>query len=776
MPDFIAYTDGEPFPGVIGKTTRESVPAWPVPPRAPAGAPNILMIVLDDTGFAQIGCYGGLGGRVDTPNIDRLAESGLRYNNFHTTALCSPTRACLLTGRNHHSVAAGTVMEFANGYPGYNSHIPKVAAMLPAILVERGFNTMALGKWHLCPDEHITDSGPFDRWPLGQGFERFYGFLSGETNQWEPDLWHDNHRVAPPRSPEEGYHLTEDLADKAIEWINAQKSVTPSKPFFMYFCPGATHSPHHAPREWIEAYRGRFDVGWDIVREETLARQKEMGIVPRSTDLPPLNPGVRAWDELSADERRLFARQMEVYAAFLSHTDHHIGRLAGFLQRAGLMDNTLVIFLSDNGASGEGGPTGLASELSYFNLSPESMEDMLPKLNEWGGPSTHPHYATGWAMAGNTPNRWYKQMVHEGGTRDPLIMHWPARIKDGGSIRGQFHHAVDITPTILEILGIETPSMVRGHAQTPLEGMSMSYSIDDPGAPTPKTVQYFEMTGHRAIWAGGWKAVTSHKSAAFNYSFGITSELARDGDFESDEWELYRIDEDFSEVHDLAGEHPEKVRELQELWWSEADRYGVLPLDDNLAGRLLQPRPHIFEEREKYVYYSPVKMVRPGSPDVMNRSHTISAEVVIPQGGAEGVIVSNGGVDGGYTLCVKDGRLHYVSNYLAREHFVVTSDEPVPEGEVSLLMEFARTKAYAGRVTLHINGRPAGEGKIPRTNLVIYAVAEGLEIGSDTASPVWPEYRPPFEFTGVIKKVEISVNGPKGTNPGGEARVAHYLQ
>ena len=776
MSGFISYTDGEPFPGVIGRTQADSDPAWPVPQRAPEKAPNILFIVLDDVGFGQLGCFGGLGGRVETPHMDRLAEGGLRYNNFHTTALCSPTRAALLTGRNHHSVGVACIMEAATGYPGHNGRIPKEAAMLPAVLVERGYNTMCLGKWHLAPDEHITASGPFDRWPLGQGFEHFYGFLPGETSQWEPDLWHDNHKVDPPRTPEEGYHLSEDLADKAIEWITAQQAVTPSKPFFTYFATGAMHSPHHAPGEYIARYKGRFDEGWDVVRTETLARQKEMGIVPESTILPPRNAGVRAWDELSAEEKRLFARQMEVFAAYLTHTDDQIGRLVDFLERSGLLEDTLIVLLSDNGASGEGGANGLASEMSYFNLSPETVEDMLPKIDDWGDPSTHPHYATGWAMAGNTPNRWYKQLVHEGGTRDPLIIHWPARVEDRGAIRSQFHHAVDVTPTILELLGLQMPSQVRGHAQMPLEGEGMSYSLSDGEAPTPKKVQYFEMLGHRALWAGGWKVVTLHVSSDFKRGFNVEEGEPHDGDFDADAWELYRIDEDFSEMNDLAADHPEKVRELLDLWWAEAGRHNVLPLEDSLAMRMITPKPREFEERDVYTYNAPVKLVRSGSPDLRNRSHTITAELDIPQGGAEGVIVSNGGVDGGYTLCIKDGKLYYVSNFLARAHYVVASGEPVPAGEIEVRLEFEKTDEFAGKATLYINGTKVGEGDISRSNPLAYAVAEGLEVGSDSTAPVWPEYRPPFEFTGTIKKVEIRVDGPGHQNPGGEARVAQYRQ
>ena len=770
------YPDGGEFTGVIGRTAGESEPAWPVPPEAPEGSPNILLILLDDLGFAQIGCYGGLGGRIETPNMDRLAREGLRYNSFHTTALCSPTRAALLTGRNHHTAGVGSVMETATGYPGYNGHVPGDTAMLPAVLLENGYNTMALGKWHLAPDQHITAAGPYDRWPLAQGFERFYGFLPGETNQWEPDLWHDNHKVDPPRIPEEGYHLTEDLADRAIEWVTAQKAVAPNKPFFMYFCPGAMHSPHHAPVEFVERYRGRFDGGWDVVREETLARQKEMGVVPRDTVLPPRNPGVRSWEELSDDERRLFARQMEVYAAFLTHTDDQVGRVLDHLERAGLLDDTLVMLLSDNGASGEGGPNGMLSEISFFNMTPESVEDMLARLEEWGSPSTHPHYASGWAMAGNTPNRWYKQQVHEGGTRDPLIIRWPGRIPDPGAVRSQFHHVVDITPTILELLGLRMPGVVRGHPQRPVEGTSMAYSLTDAEAPTPKKVQYFEMLSNRALWAGGWKAVAVHWSTFLKVHLGIFDGEAHDGYYDADRWELYRIDEDFSEMRDLAEEHPEKLAELVKLWWAEAGRHNVLPLEDNVVMRLICPKPLVFEERGTYTFHSPVKMVRSGSPDVRNRSHVVTAELDIPEGGAEGVIVSNGGLDGGYSLCIKDGLLHYVSNYLGREHFVVSSGVPVPAGPVTVRLEFEKSAEFAGTAKLYVNGEKAGEGEIPLTNPVVYAAAEGFEVGSDSTSAVWPEYRPPFCFTGELRKVELTVEGEPYRDPEAVARIANNLQ
>ncbi len=776
MEEIIRYPDGSPFTGVVKETAKDSVPAWPVPAEAPEGSPNVLVILLDDTGYAQLGCYGGLGGRVDTPNIDRLAAEGIRYINFHTTALCSPTRASIMTGRNHHSVGVGCIMEAATGYPGYNARIPKDTAMIPEVLVERGFNTMAIGKWHLTPDEHQSASGPYERWPLGMGFERYYGFLPGETSQWEPDLWEDNHKVSPPSRPEEGYHLNADLADHAIDWIAAQKAATPGKPFFMYYCPGAMHSPHHAPPEYIERYRGAFDAGWDVIREETLARQKELGVVPADTDLPPRNPGVKAWDELEDKEKRLLARQMEVFAAYLTHTDEHIGRLIDYLEQTGILDDTLVLLLSDNGARAEGGQSGLASEMSYFNLAPETVDEMLLKLDEWGGPSTHPHYATGWAMAGNTPNRWYKQMVHEGGTRDPLIVRWPARTRGPGSIRRQFHHVVDVVPTILEVLGIEMPEQVRGYRQRPLEGKSMAYSFADPDAPTPRKVQYFEMMSHRAIWAEGWKAVTTHWSTFFKMGFNITDHEAHDGNFDDDEWELYNIDEDFSETRDMASSHPEKVAELEKLWWEAAEKFQVLPLDDNLIGKMVVAKPRVVEERPVYTFYHPVRLVRCASPNFRNMDLLIRAELEIGEQGAEGVIVSQGGSDGGFTLCVKDGRLHYAVNYLNRSHYVTTSDAQVPTGEVEVRMEFKKTADFAGEVRLFINGSEAGQGVVERSNPVAYAVAEGLEIGSDGTSPVWPEYASPFTFTGGIRKVEIVPGGESVTDPEGESRIARHRQ
>lgn len=749
------YPEGTPHPGPIGRTSADSEPAWPVPPAPPDGAPNVMVVLFDDLGFAQLGCFGGLGGRIRTPSIDRLAERGLRFVNFHTTALCSPSRAALLTGRNHHSVGIAAITERATGFPGYNGRIPRDAAMLPAVLVEHGYATMAIGKWHLTPDEHISPAGPFDRFPLGQGFERYYGFMGGETSQWEPDLWEDNHRVHAPGRPEDGYHLSADLVDHAIEWITSLKAVAPSKPFFTYLAFGATHSPHHVGREYIEAYRGAFDDGWDEIRGATLDRQIEMGVVPPGTTPPGLNPGVRAWAELGADERRLFARQMEVYAAMVTHTDEQIGRLLDYLDRAGLRDDTIVMVLSDNGASAEGAAEGRLDSFGYVNGEPDSIETMLAHLDEWGSPQTHPHYASGWAMAGNTPNRMYKAFVHEGGVRDPLVVAWPGRIADEGAIRTQFHHITDLTPTILEAIGLEWPERVRGHEQRPLEGTSFLYALSQPTASTQKQCQYFEMFAHRAIWADGWKAVALHWSSAMHSRLGPVEHEMHDGDHDADVWELYHLDEDVSEMHDLAERHPEKLQALIELWWAEAERHHVLPLDDSLLARLLVTRPRVFEPREVYRYSARVRLPRQGSPPLRDCSYTISARVDT-RADTEGTIMSFGGIDGGISLCVLDGHAHFVSNFLGRAHTVVSSLRPLTPGPHTIDVLYERTAPNAGTATLYLDDELQTSSTVPRTNPIAFSSTEGLEVGSDTVSPVWERYRSPFEFTGTIHEVILT--------------------
>jgi len=768
------YLDGTPFNGVIGRTIADSVPAWPVPASPPPNAPDILWIILDDLGFAQLGCFGGLGGRIKTPNIDKIAKSGLRYNNMHSAALCSPSRSAMLTGRNHHTNGVGLIMERATGFPGYNGRIPKDCGMLPAVLVENGYNTYCLGKWHLCPDEHSGPTGPFDRWPLGQGFERFYGFLAGETDQWNPDLIEDNHRVDAPQKP--GYHVTADLVEHSIEWIATQKAISANKPYFMYLALGAMHAPHHAPKEYIARYKGVFDDGWDVVREDTLKLQKSMGLVPENTDLPPANLGLRPWAELSQMDREVYARQMETFAGFLTHTDDQLGRLFDMLEKSGTLDKTLIYVVSDNGASAEGGPDGLISEASYFNGVPESITEMHAKLGEWGGPSTAPHYATGWASAGNGPQRWYKGFTHEGGTRVPMIVHWPAHIKAQDEVRTQFHHLIDLTPTVLDILGLEYPATLRGYPQLPLEGASFRYTFDGKDTPTISTTQYFEIFGHRGLWHKGWKLVTMHPSKAAVGKIGKIPVEMRDGDFDHDTWELYNLEEDFAEAHDLAAEHPEKVSEMLEMWWSMAGKHNVLPLDDRLIERMITWRPPIFEERDVYTYNARIRLGRTTSPNVINRSHNITAQIKVPDGGVEGVIASNGGLDGGYSLFVQNGKLKYVSNFLAREYFIIESDKPLPQGEVTVTLRWEKTGPFAGKATLLQNHEVVGEGDIPRTNPVAYSASEGLEIGSDTIIPTWPGYQVPFEFTGEIERVVVNTTGPKYEDPEAEARRAMMRQ
>jgi arylsulfatase len=768
------YPDGTEFTGVIGDTRETSSPAWPVSTPPPPNTPNIIFIVLDDLGYAQLGCYGGLGGRIRTPNIDTLAAQGIRYSNFHTTALCSPTRAALLTGRNHHSVGVGVIVERATGFPGYHARIPKDSAMLPKVLGHNGYATYCVGKWHLTPDEHNGPTGPFDRWPLAQGFQRFYGFLPGETDQWHPDLWEDNHRVDPPER--EDYHLTTDLADKAISWLNEHQAVDPTRPFLLHFALGATHSPHHAPKALIDSYKGLFDAGWDVIQTETFDRQLELDVVPQGTTLPPRNRGVPAWSDLTDLERKIYCRQMETYAAFVEHTDAEIGRLLDYLRSAGIFDNTLIFLMSDNGASAEGGRDGLSSEITYFNGMSESVEDMVDKIEEWGGPTTYPHYAVGWAWVGSTPQRWYKAFVHEGGTRDPLIVSWPRSITEKGTIRDQFHHVVDIAETVYELTGITPPATVDGVPQRPLEGTSMVYTLDDAAAPTRKRRQYFEMFAHRAIWADGWKAVTMHPSRGAAVRIPDPSLEVRMGRYEEDEWELYHLAEDFSEAHNLAARYPEKLAELQQLWWEDARKFNVLPLDDRTIERGQEPRPRVVLHREVYNFTAPVRLVRSVSPNVNNRDHHIHAVIEVPVSGCEGVLASNGGLQGGYTLCIHQGHLTYVSNFLGHEHYVVRAERPLPAGRVEVIMNWRKTGSFKGEVSIYQNGEFVGKGLINRTNPVVYAVAEGLEIGSDTGTPVWPRYSSPFRFTGSIIEVSLNTMGQLTIDHDAEERIAQYRQ
>lgn len=763
------YREGDPFSGTIGRTAAESSAAWPAPLSPGESARNLVFILLDDLGFGQLGCFGGLGRRVATPHIDAMASGGLRYNNFHVTPMCAPTRAALLSGRNSHSVGVGRIMETSRGYPGYNGRILKETGLLPAVLAEAGYTCYAIGKWHLTPADEITPIGPFDRWPIGQGFHRFYGFQGAAADQWNPIMWEDNHCIGKPALTRESYHLSEDLVDHAIAWTEEHEAVAPGRPYFLYLAFGAMHQPHHVAEEWIEPFRGAFADGWEVVRAENLEEQKRLGIVPENTILPPANKGVPAWGDLNRETRRLMERQMEVYAGFLAHTDHQIGRLLDDLRTRNAYDDTLTLLMSDNGSSGEGGPHGRAKSIPGFNGVPETPQETLAYIEQWGGATTYPNYATGWAMAGNSPNRWYKQFAHEGGTRAPLIVHWPERISQGGEIRGQFHAAPDLMPTILDLFGLDTPKIVGGITQRPLEGTSFAYTVDEPEAPTRKVSQYFEMYGHRAIWAAGWKAVTAHWTPEMEAMFfGAAEPGSTHGAFDDDEWELYHLDDDFSECQDLAAQHPDTLRHLIERWWSEAGRYGVLPLDDQTGVRSVEReqrthRHRIFRQRNTYVYRSPVNLTPAVSPNVRNRSHAITAYCTVKTGTQGGVLVSDGGPEGGYSLCLLDGRIYYVSNYLGREFAIVTSELVTP-GNLAIAVSFTKTGEHRGEVRLRVNGDDSEAVPVTRTNPVRYdGGGGGLRIGSDPGG-VWNRYEPPFVFDGTIKEIMINCDGPEYEN------------
>jgi arylsulfatase len=770
MSELVEYPPGGKFPGRIGRTVQESSPAWPAPARARDGAPNVLFFVLDDVGYGQLGCFGGL---IDTPNIDRVAASGLRYANMHTTALCSPTRATILTGRNHHSSGVACIMELATGYPGYDGRMPFENGMLPEMLVPEGYNAFCLGKWHLSPSEDNTAAGPFHRWPLGRGFERFYGFLGGETNQWYPDLTLDNSPARAPKSPEEGYHLSEDLADQAIKFVLDAHVNAPEKPFFMYYATGCGHAPHHVSNEWSDRYRGRFDDGWDAYRETVLARQKEIGLIPADAQLSPPDPDVPEWSTLSADERRLYARMMEVFAGFVSHADHHFGRLLDTLEKIGELDNTLIMIISDNGASAEGGVTGSFNEMRFFNMVPESFEDNLDHIDELGGPSSYNHYPWGWAWAGDTPFRRWKRETYRGGSTDPFIVAWPAGMTARGEIRTQYAHAIDMVPTVLDALGVQSPEMIRGVPQTPLDGVSFRRTFDAADAPSEHLTQYFEMFGHRSIYHDGWRAVCpwpgpNYTTAARNgRSFGspitqaVLDELDRSG------WELYRMSDDPTESRDVAAAHPEVLRDLVARWWAEARKYKVLPLDGSLQARLATERPQTSKPRSRFVYY-PGGSVVPAfaAPPVFNRAYSIEADVEIPAGGAEGVLLAQGSDAGGYSFYVKEGRPTFLYNYVGLDHFKVESqDGGLTEGHHVVRYEFEPTgepdiphgKGAPGRAQLYVDGILVGAGEFPHTTPLFFEL-EGLSCGADLGAPV-AGYDPPFAFTGTIHHVVVDLAG-----------------
>jgi arylsulfatase A-like enzyme len=753
-----------PYEGVVGRTLDESTAWWPPLPSGPPGAPNVVVVLLDDVGYAQFGCYGS---DISTPTFDRLAHGGVRYSNFHTTALCSPTRACLLTGRNHHTNGMARITEFAQGFPGYDATIPKSNGFLSEILRDEGYATFAVGKWHLTPAPESTPGGRRDRWPLGRGFERFYGFLGGETDQYHPDLAYDNHLIEPPRTPEEGYHLTEDLADHAITFVNDLRAVSPDRPFFLWFAPGACHSPHHAPREYIDRYGGRFDQGWDQWREEIYARQVASGLLPPGTALSDRPHWVPAWDSLTDDERRLYARMMEVFAGFLEHTDAQVGRVVDHLELLGELDNTIVLVMSDNGASAEGGPRGSYNEMFFFNFEPERLEENLRRIDQLGGPDAHNHYPWGWAWAGNCPLRRWKRETHEGGVTDPLIVHWPARIAARGDTRHQYVHAIDVLPTLLEAIGVEPPSTIGGVEQSPIEGVSFLPTFDDGAAPSQHQTQYYEMLGSRAIYHDGWKAVVFHPLPFVNYDGSDPF-----ASFDDDPWELFHVAEDFSETIDLAGKHPEKLDELVALWWQEAARFNVLPLN-NMPGRGRDGR----HRRSHYVYRQGVAGIPELlAPNLRNTPWTITAELDVPGAGGDGVIVSHGSGAGGYVMYLLGGRLHYAYNMLGLEITTVTASEPLPSGSVTVAVEFTPTGNHTGDVVLRHGDVEVGRGHIPRTVPITYGMT-GFSVGLHRGHPVVASLPDHFELPkDVLRQVVVDVSGRPSENVAGQERAAAAMQ
>jgi arylsulfatase A-like enzyme len=738
---------GEDFQGVIGRTYADSQPWWPAPKLKP-DAPDVVVVVLDDTGFAHLGCYGST---IETPNMDALAAGGVRFTGFHTTSLCSPTRACLMTGRNHHAVGMRAISNFDTGFPNMRGAMPKSAATLAEILRDQGYATFAAGKWHLAPLAECTAAGPFHNWPLQKGFDRFYGFLQGETDQFHPELTHDNHFVDPPASAEEGYHFSEDIVDRSTGMIRDLTSLVPERKFFLYLAFGAMHSPHQAPQAYLEKYRGRFDAGWDAARDAWFARQKAMGIVPADTRLAPHNPGVRPWSELSDNERRFAARLQEAFAAMLEHTDAQIGRLVQFLKSIDRWDNTLVVLLSDNGASQEGGAAGVLDEMKWFNGIRENVDEAVLRLDDIGGPNSHCNIPWGWAQAGNTPLRWYKQNTHGGGVRDPLIMSWPKGIAARGETRDQFCHAIDVAPTVLDAVGVAAPQVVAGVPQMPLHGLSLTPALADPAATLARGPQYFEMLGHRGVYKDGWKAVTHHTAGQ---------------PFDEDRWELYRLSDDFSEYEDLAAAEPARLKEMIELWWAEAERHGVLPLDDRNAMALFRAamRPGLPTARFRYVYRPPLSHIVSDACPPAARGWTTTVELDHPPGAADGALVARGSRNSGFALYVKGGRLTFDYNFF-HEHTRLVAAAPLSPGRRQIELKVERLEGGAGHARLTVDGAVVAEAPIQR---LLYMISStGMDLGRSMA-PVNDDYHAPFAYPGRIETVVFQL--PAMAPPSGEVR------
>jgi arylsulfatase len=747
-----------PPPGLTTFDAKDPDTAYPpiVPLRPPKGAPNILIILIDDVGF---GASSAFGGPCRTPNLERLAKTGLTYTRFHTTALCSPTRSALLTGRNHHSVGMGAITEFATSAPGNSSIWPNTAAPLAKILKLNGYSTAQFGKCHEVPSWEVSPVGPFRQWPTGMGFEYFYGFVGGETNQWYPALFENTVSVEPDRSPEDGYYLNDDLSDRAIRWIRQQKSLVPDKPFFVYYAPGATHAPHHVPKEWADTYKGTFDQGWDALREETFARQKKLGVIPEDAELTVRSPGIPAWDEIEDEMKPVLARQMEIYAGFLENTDHHIGLLLDSLEDLGVLGDTLVYaIIGDNGASAEGSLQGTFNEmvtLAGFGAL-ESAEFLSSRIDKFGGPEAYNHYAVGWAHAMDTPYQWTKQVAsHWGGTRNGTIIHWPNGIKAKGEIRTQFHHVIDVAPTVLEVAGLPHPMLVEGVQQKPIEGVSMAYSFDHPKAAERRETQYFEMFGNRGIYHKGWTAVTKHRTP---WQTGHDVEVPA---FDDDVWELYDTSADWTQAHDLAKEQPEKLAELQRLWLIEAVKYNVVPLDDRFAERgnpQIAGRPELIQGNRQLIFPGS-RLLEWAVVNTKNKSYSITAEVEVPKSGAEGVIVAVGGIIGGLSLYAKGGKPKFCYNFFGLDQTYVGGTRKIPAGTHQVRMEFAYDGGGLGKggeVTLYIDGKAAGSGRLEQTTPMPFSGDESLDLGDELGSPVTTDYGDK-KFSGKVNWVEIDV-------------------
>lgn len=747
-PSFIAYDAKDPdskFP--------------PIPQlRPPKGAPNILIVLIDDAGFGSSSAFGG---PCQTPTAEKLAAGGLKYNRFHTTALCSPTRQALLTGRNHHSAGMGGITEVATGAPGYSSVLPNSMSPLARTLLLNGYSTAQFGKCHEVPVWQTSPAGPFDAWPTGGGgFEYFYGFIGGEANQWYPTLYEGTTPVELKKTPEEGYHLVADMADKAIKWISQQQALTPDKPFFVYFAPGATHAPHHVPKEWADKYKGKFDQGWDKLREEIFARQKKLGVIPADCQLTPRHKEIPAWDEMPEALKPVLRRQMEVYAGFMEYTDHHVGRLVESLEKLKILDDTLIYYIvGDNGASAEGTLNGAYNEMANFNglASLETPEFLIQRLDKLGGPDSYNHYAVGWAHALNTPYQWTKQVAsHWGGTRNGAIVHWPKGIKARGEIRSQFHHVIDVAPTVLEVAGLPQPESVYGIRQDPIEGVSMRYSFDDAKAPERHETQYFEMFGNRGIYHKGWTAVTKHRTPWILMGQKTVP-------LDDDVWELYS-DKDWSQAKNLAKDMPEKLHELQRLWLIEAARYKVLPIDDRTTEKMnpdTAGRPVLVKGKAQLLFGGMGRLSENCVLSVKNKSHSVTAEIDVPKSGAEGVIIAQGANIGGWSLYANKGKLKYCYNLAGVNHFFVESAGTLAPGTRQVRMEFAYSGGglgKGGKVTLLVDGKAVGEGTLPMTQAIVFSADDGCDVGEDSGAPVSPDYGPVGNaFNGTVRGVLLSI-------------------